>query len=116
VLKLYTRYIFPRLLNRYMDTEEFRELRRDALSSASGEVLEIGFGMGLNIPFYPNNSGKVGVLSQILQWYCFIVLKSILSPYGFIRFHPLILSFNLASALRRVHKQLHPQALLIIFL
>lgn len=29
-------------------------LRQEILSSASGEVLEIGFGTGLNLPYYPS--------------------------------------------------------------
>ena len=32
---------------------QMNELRPEALGEAEGEVLELGFGTGLNLPFYP---------------------------------------------------------------
>ena len=51
---LYSRHIFPRLLEWVMSGEEFRRLRAGLLQDARGEVLEIGLGTGLNLPHYPN--------------------------------------------------------------
>ena len=51
---LYSRHIFPRLLDWVMSGEEFRRLRAGLLQDARGEVLEIGLGTGLNFPHYPN--------------------------------------------------------------
>ena len=51
---LYSRHIFPRLLDWVMSGEEFRRLRAGLLQDARGEVLEIGLGTGLNLPHYPN--------------------------------------------------------------
>ncbi len=36
-----------------MRTPRFQEQRQEALATASGTVLEIGFGTGLNLPHYP---------------------------------------------------------------
>ena len=50
---LYGRYIFPRLMEWIMAGEEFSRLRGGWLAQARGEVLELGIGTGLNLPFYP---------------------------------------------------------------
>lgn len=50
---LYARYIFPRLMDGFMSRREFQRLRGDLLTSAEGEVLEIGLGTGLNLACYP---------------------------------------------------------------
>ncbi len=49
----YADRIFPYLMDWTMDRSRFRELRRQALASARGNVLELGFGTGLNLPHYP---------------------------------------------------------------
>jgi ubiquinone/menaquinone biosynthesis C-methylase UbiE len=38
-----------------MSGEVFRQLRAELLKDAHGDVLEIGFGTGLNVPLYPTN-------------------------------------------------------------
>jgi len=50
---LYSNCLFPLLLDWGLDSPEFGKYRRRALESASGDVLEIGFGTGLNLPYYP---------------------------------------------------------------
>ncbi|HEY7179917.1 MAG TPA: class I SAM-dependent methyltransferase [Blastocatellia bacterium] len=49
----YAKYIFPRSLDLSAGSREFGEYRRRALEPARGETLEIGFGTGLNLPYYP---------------------------------------------------------------
>jgi len=50
---LYRRHVFPWLCHKAMGDEETARRRREALAGVSGEVLEIGFGTGHNLPFYP---------------------------------------------------------------
>lgn len=50
---LYRHYIFPHLIDLAMNREPFAEQRRSLLSHATGDILEIGFGTGLNLPHYP---------------------------------------------------------------
>ena len=45
--------IFPRLLESALDRPELVAARRALLARASGRVLEVGPGTGLNVPHYP---------------------------------------------------------------
>lgn len=49
---VYSRLIFPRLLELSMQGASMTEYRRQLLSGVTGDVLEIGFGTGLNLPHY----------------------------------------------------------------
>jgi ubiquinone/menaquinone biosynthesis C-methylase UbiE len=49
----YARVVFPRLMEWALGSEVCSAERRRLLSGARGEVLEIGFGTGLNLPHYP---------------------------------------------------------------
>ena len=51
---LYADHIFPRLMDRVMRTPPFQKQRQEVLAQVYGNVLEIGFGTGLNLPHYPN--------------------------------------------------------------
>ena len=50
---LYRQWLFPRLCHLAMSSAHLGALRRSVLAEASGEVLELGFGTGLNLPHYP---------------------------------------------------------------
>lgn len=56
---LYARWFFPRLLERSIGGEIAARERRLALQSVHGEVLEVGFGTGLNLPHYPSSVNKL---------------------------------------------------------
>ncbi|MGA1366918.1 MAG: class I SAM-dependent methyltransferase [Blastocatellia bacterium] len=58
----YARWVFPRLMDRFLGSWEVGAERRRALAPARGETLEIGFGTGLNLPFYPGNVTQLTVL------------------------------------------------------
>ena len=50
----YADHVFPHLMDWTLGTRRFQEQRELALASAHGNVLEIGFGTGLNLPHYPH--------------------------------------------------------------
>ena len=50
--KLYDKYVCPHLINFAMKMKPFRKQREKVIPSASGRVLEIGIGSGLNFNYY----------------------------------------------------------------
>ncbi len=55
----YTKVVFPRLCDLLLNRPLVARHRRGLLAYASGDVLEIGFGTGLNLPFYPEGVRKL---------------------------------------------------------
>jgi len=56
--ELYQQKVFPVILDHVMQFDSMMEARQKLLADVAGHVVEVGFGTGLNLPFY----GK-GVLS-----------------------------------------------------
>lgn len=50
---IYTEQFVPRLINTVCGLKEPMRLRSRVCEGLAGEVVEIGFGSGLNIPYYP---------------------------------------------------------------
>ena len=49
----YGERVFPRAMNRLMNTKQTRETRARVCAPLSGDIVEIGFGTGLNLPHLP---------------------------------------------------------------
>ena len=49
---LYDRYCLPHMLNLACNLEAFQQQRKKVVPLATGRVLEVGMGSGLNIPYY----------------------------------------------------------------
>ena len=56
---LYSRVIFPRLLDWSLSVPNLAKYRQELLADVTGEVLEIGFGTGLNLAYYPYSIHKI---------------------------------------------------------
>jgi ubiquinone/menaquinone biosynthesis C-methylase UbiE len=56
---LYGDQILPRLINVMLGGAEFRQVRARVASGLEGDVLEVGFGSGLNVPHYPSGVRQV---------------------------------------------------------
>lgn len=62
----YATQIFPRLMDWVMARPAFSQLRAALLRSASGEVLEIGFGTGLNLRHYPPTITRLSIVDPAI--------------------------------------------------
>ncbi len=55
----YSQKIFPYLLDWSLSDSTFNQYRQEVLAKVEGEVLEIGFGTGLNLSFYPDAINEI---------------------------------------------------------
>ncbi len=55
----YSRRILPYLLDWSMSDSSLSKYRQEVLADVQGEVLEIGFGTGLNLSYYPEHLHKL---------------------------------------------------------
>lgn len=128
----YDQYLLPRLLNLAMKAPEMTRLRRQLVPLASGRVLEIGVGSGLNLPFYPQGVQVTGVdPSLALQHYAremagqaqldveFLAVSAEAIPIADQTFDTAVVTWSLCTipdpnaALREVRRLLKPKGKLI---
>lgn len=61
-MSVYSRYIFPRLMDFLMSGRHHAALRPGILYECDGDVLEVGFGTGLNLAHYPEHVRRLTIL------------------------------------------------------
>ncbi len=59
---LYAEQVLPRIINSVCDIKVARAQRAEVCDGLAGEVVEIGFGSGLNVPFYPPQVERVAAV------------------------------------------------------
>ena len=59
---LYGEHVLPWIVDRACGMEANRKLRRRVCAGLAGDVVEIGFGSGLNVPFYPGAVTRVSAV------------------------------------------------------
>lgn len=65
----YDQRMLPRIINGACGTKSIGRLRRRACEGLAGDVAEIGFGSGLNVPFYPDTvTAVVAIEPAGLAW------------------------------------------------
>ncbi len=62
----YSRVIFPKLCDCLMGLPSLAEQRKLVLADVCGEILEIGFGTGLNLAHYPEHIRKISTVDPNL--------------------------------------------------
>jgi ubiquinone/menaquinone biosynthesis C-methylase UbiE len=66
---IYANYVLPRIIDVACGNKEADPLRKRVCDGLTGDVLEIGFGSGNNIPFYPTTVTKVAAIEPAeLGW------------------------------------------------
>ncbi len=66
---IYHDRVLPRILNAACGSNTLDPLRRQVCENLAGEIIEIGFGSGLNIPFYPAGIARVAAVEPSdLSW------------------------------------------------
>ncbi len=58
-MAVYREQILPRLVDKVCGAKGYDRWRRDTAAGLSGTIVEIGFGSGLNVPWYPSEVERV---------------------------------------------------------
>ncbi len=58
-MSFYADHILPRCTNLLLSGRQFTKIRSRVASGLTGDVLEVGFGSGLNVPHYPSDVNRV---------------------------------------------------------
>jgi ubiquinone/menaquinone biosynthesis C-methylase UbiE len=63
----YARHVLPRIIDLAMRNKETARLRAAWIPQARGDVLEVGIGSGLNLPFYSSEAKRVHGVDPSLE-------------------------------------------------
>jgi ubiquinone/menaquinone biosynthesis C-methylase UbiE len=68
-MRVYRERVLPRIINVVCATKTAEPLRQRVCEGLAGDVVEIGFGSGLNVPFYPATVTRVAAVEPSdLAW------------------------------------------------
>ena len=67
---LYSKYLLPRIIDLAMRNKETTRLRAECIPRAQGDVLEVGIGSGLNLPFYSSDVTRVYGVDPSIELQC----------------------------------------------
>ena len=68
-MAIYSDHVLPRLINVGCGLKSNDRMRERVCQGLEGEVVEIGFGSGLNVPFYPDRVSRVAAVEPAdLGW------------------------------------------------
>ncbi|WP_456378370.1 class I SAM-dependent methyltransferase [Lutibacter sp.] len=87
---LYNKYILPKAINWACDQKPSRMQRKKIIPLASGNVLEIGIGSGLNLPFYTSKVNTLTAIDPSIELWNRTLINTSELPFNF--------KFVLASA------------------
>ena len=59
---IYGDHVLPRIVNAACGLKSVEPQRRRVCEGLQGDVVEIGFGSGLNVPFYPKDVARVAAV------------------------------------------------------
>ncbi len=59
---LYSKHIYPRIIDCMLSNPIISDYRKEILKFVKGEILEIGFGTGLNLSYYPSAIREITVI------------------------------------------------------
>ncbi len=83
--RFYERRVFPRMLDLMM--RPLGELRAPTLAGARGDVLEIGFGTGLNLPHYPPGVTQLATVDPMCALEARVRERIAAAPFPVLRHH-----------------------------
>ncbi|MFO1393851.1 MAG: class I SAM-dependent methyltransferase [Steroidobacteraceae bacterium] len=66
-MSFYHHHVFPHLLDLAMRSRAFRKPRARVLAPATGRILEIGFGTGMNLRYYPATVRRIEAIDPDLD-------------------------------------------------